>query len=376
MAFGQAPKGYYTTLPVTVSKSPQGGSNGPNTINPLPLWNYSVTAYNAQTYTGTIVGRSPFNRGKTTTTIPTQIVPLIITINDGTTTVTYDPTAVDPCVTTGTHTDVDVITGSPIFTNNSWTMDGQGVGTTQYIDAFQRTEFWSLVAGTPYHLVLNQSTLPSQALAVNSSQGTNYDAATFVVGGCGKIGVVDLGTFDSAVQSIITGSLAGTINIGTFPIFLTRNVVLAENSHSIFVNCCVLGYHSGMTVGPNLQIYSPFSLNTNGVFGGDVSTLSHEMGEAIDDPKTNNPTPVWGRQGQQFGCQNNFEVGDPLSPGGIAPTSNEFVTVGANGLTYHLQELADFSWFFGGTNLGISGHYSNNGTFTGFAKACPPGGTN
>ncbi|MDQ2945880.1 MAG: hypothetical protein M3Y27_08060, partial [Acidobacteriota bacterium] len=171
------------------------------------------------------MGRSPFSHGKTTTSIPTQIIPLIITINDGTTTVIYDPTVNDPCVT-GTHTDVDVITGSPIFVPPAapWTMSGVNVGTGQYIDAFQRAEFWSLVAGTPYHLVLNQSTLNAQSLPFDSTQGTNYVASTLRVGGCGNVGVININTLDAAVQGIITGPLSGMINTGTFPIFLTHNV--------------------------------------------------------------------------------------------------------------------------------------------------------
>jgi len=36
---------------------------------------------------------------------------------------------------------------------------------------------------------------------------------------------------------------------------------------------------------------------------------------------------------------------------------------GKNGFTYHLQELAFFSWFFGNPSLGIHGWDSNNGTF-------------
>jgi hypothetical protein len=69
-------------------------------------------------------------------------------------------------------------------------------------------------------------------------------------------------------------------------------------------------------------------------------------------------------------------VGDPLSDGGIPPTSNNWVISAANGLTYDLQELAFFSWFYGTPDLGTPGFYSNNGAFTGYAKACPPGGTN
>ena len=325
------------------------------------------------------MGRSPFSHGKTTTSIPTQVIPLVITINDGTTTVTYDPTAIDPCVTPGSHTDVDVITGSPIFTPPTapWVMSGVNVGTGQYIDAFQRAEFWSLVAGTPYHLVLNQSTLPAQALSFNSTQGTNYVASSLKAGGCGNVGVININTLDAAVQAIITGPLSGLINTGTFPIFLTHNVVAALSGHSIFSQCCALGYHSGLNVGANFQVYSPFSLDTSGVFGNqDVSTLSHEMAEAVNDPLTNNPTPPWGGIGQvQGGCQGNLEVGDPLSPGFPPPVSNQFVVV-QNGLTYHLQEEAYFSWFFGTPNLGTPGFYSNNSTFTGFAKACPSGGTN
>jgi hypothetical protein len=123
-----------------------------------------------------------------------------------------------------------------------------------------------------------------------------------------------------------------------------------------------------------LQIYSPFSLDTSGTFGGDVSTLSHEIGEAINDPTGNNPTPLWGNIGQVLGgCpgpggQNALEVGDPLSG------TNLPAITGANGFTYHVQELAFFSWFYGGTSLGAGGKFSSNGTFKGDAILCSNGG--
>ena len=66
------------------------------TTNPIPLWTYNVTAYDSGQYSGTIIGTSPYNHGKTTTTIPTQIVPLVITIRDSTGTVVYDPPVADP----------------------------------------------------------------------------------------------------------------------------------------------------------------------------------------------------------------------------------------------------------------------------------------
>src|ERR1700724_2319580 len=95
LATGQVapPQGYYTTLPTrTGPAAAQGFVVSPN---PLPMFTYSVTASadkGGGTFTGKILGRSPFSHGKTTTSIPTQIIPLIITINDGSTTVTYDPT--------------------------------------------------------------------------------------------------------------------------------------------------------------------------------------------------------------------------------------------------------------------------------------------
>jgi hypothetical protein len=107
LAFGQTPthlQGYTTVLPggkmaPANSAAARLSVTGP-AISPLvpnKSFSFAVTASAALgggTYTGTILGRSPLNNGKTTTTIPTQIIPLIITINDGTTTVVYDPTAV------------------------------------------------------------------------------------------------------------------------------------------------------------------------------------------------------------------------------------------------------------------------------------------
>ena len=54
---------------------------------------------------------------------------------------------------------------------------------------------------------------------------------------------------------------------------------------------------------------------------------------------------------------------------------------GKNGYTYTLQELAFFSYFYGGPSFAAGGAYSNNGTLTSDAGAvcvavgrCPPRG--
>ena len=83
----------------------------------------------------------------------------------------------------------------------------------------------------------------------------------------------------------------------------------------------------------------------------------------MDDPFGTNPTAPWGHIGQVSGCQNNLEVGDPLS--------GTVFKVPFNGFNYHLQELAFFSWFFRQSpSIGINGWFSNGGTFTTPAKAC------
>jgi hypothetical protein len=41
-----------------------------------------------------------------------------------------------------------------------------------------------------------------------------------------------------------------------------------------------------------------------------------------------------------------------------------------NGFTYHWQELAFFSWFFGAPSIGVNGWFSDNGTF--MTDAGPP----
>ena len=85
----------------------------------------------------------------------------------------------------------------------------------------------------------------------------------------------------------------------------------------------------------------------------------------MDDPFGINPTPLWGNTGQvQGACQGNLEVGDPLTG-----TDVPDVTM-PNGYTYHLQELAFFSWFFGAPPTAVHGWYSDNNTFK--TDAGPP----
>jgi hypothetical protein len=120
----QTPLNGYTTV-IPAHAPPANTSNSALQAivvgaTPLPMWTYSITAspdLGGGSYSGTIIGHSPYLRGKAVTTIPAQIIPLVITITDSNGTIVYDPTAPDACVPG--HTVTDIIANSPVFTNNT-----------------------------------------------------------------------------------------------------------------------------------------------------------------------------------------------------------------------------------------------------------------
>src|SRR5215472_6348043 len=83
-ASAQLFQGYYAAFPP--QPTPSSVISPALTATEIPMWGYSVTAgadLGGAVYNGSIIGRSPMLRGKTTTTIPLQIVPVILTINNG-----------------------------------------------------------------------------------------------------------------------------------------------------------------------------------------------------------------------------------------------------------------------------------------------------
>jgi hypothetical protein len=161
------------------------------------------------------------------------------------------------------------------------------------------------------------------------------------------------------VQEILLPYIGATPD--KLPIFLTHNLAFTE-----FGLCCALGYHNATAAALKAQTYSVSDFESSGFFPpeyGDTIVLSHELAEWADDPFTVNATPAWGNIGQVAGCQGNLEVGDPLTPTAFPPVT-------MNGFTYHLQELAFITWFFGGPWTSAGGLYSNNGTFTTPSTLC------
>jgi len=257
---------------------------------------------------------------------------------------------------------------SPILKNADFNFGGTDVGTTQYTDAFQRGGFWSIIDKDDYHLHLNPKVFAPAVVDVPAASGLSLKKDVFepAFSMCSPEGLVDINFLDAVVVSELT-TLPG-INPGTFPMFMIYNTGMSIGDPTNLGNCCAGGYHSINPAGPiTFQTYSPFDFDVSGFFvssANDTAIASHEVAEWANDPYIINNTPLWGNIGQVFGCQGNLEVGDPLT-GTEAPR-----IVGTNGFTYHLQELAFFSWFFGNPSLGIHGWDSNNGTF--LTDAGPP----
>jgi hypothetical protein len=351
----------------------------------IPVWTYSIkSARDGKTYSGQIVGQNP--AGGANSSIATYLIPVRLVFKySSTTSYVFDPTVTDSGCLGGSNTAASLTEASPIFAPYTFTT-GNDTDTTQYSDHFNRANFWGSITNKgSYDTLLtlaNGARALTSPVTVTLTASNSYfaNATVYSVGGvCGSnsgnvnapgtIGVVNINSWDPIAQSLIR-SLG--LNNKELPVFLFYNAVMSSGRSSNLNNCCILGYHNA--VGSPLQTYAvaEFEGRDQTLFGGvsDVSTLSHEINEWMQDPSGTNATPAWGNVGQVSGCQSNYEVGDPLS-GTLLPA-----ITGPNNFGYHLQELAFYSWFYGGSSIASNGSYSNNGTFKGAAKACPPGGTN
>lgn len=315
------------------------------------------------TFTYTMVGKKP-SRATTNglTTVKTLLVPIVIKFSNGH---TWDPTVRDGCGS-GASPFTRVKT-SPIFVSQPWTWGGTSIGTSQLSGAIQRAEFWKYAQPTginpTYGVRLALKTVAPVTLNVPDASATEWGPGPCV--NPGMVAGVDIQWLDPYLQSTVMPSLVSQgLTASTLPIFLLHNVFEYNTTPS---NCCIGGYHGAYspTAGV-LQTYVVANYEEDPVTvpqDSDIASLSHEVGEWLNDPYGNNPTKPWGHIGQVPGCQSNLEVGDPLSGTGFTDT--------VGGFTYHPQELAFFSWFYHQSpSLGVNGWYSDQGSFTTSAAAC------
>ena len=309
----------------------------------LPNWSGVFTA-NFTTYGFTMLGTDPA-LGSATTIIPTILIPLRLVFSDGTILDAAAPAFGE------TKSALTLTHESPLFKSAPFMPGGTNVGTTQYIDAFQRANFWSTVStGSPhYHLKFRiTATAPVQTLTVPSYFG-------YAVGGPGDhISYVNQAWWDDQLGVLLYRL---KIKTNTLPIFLNYNVLQYSTDFTY------AGYHTAF--GSPAQVYISAGFFDQGIFryGGDIVFLSHEMGESTDDPFLSNFTPPWSNPQSPGTCSDLLEVGDPVSDDGIGP-------IVLNGFTYHPEDLTFLAWFAQQTpSTSVNGWYTF-GNFYSFPATC------
>ena len=311
---------------------------------PLTTWNGSFV-YNNKTYNYNMVGTAP-STGKSTT-IPVFIIPVNLSFKTSSGTQTFSPST----KLSNGQTAIQNTTSSPVFKSMDFTSGGVDLGTTQYIDAFQRGNFWGQVSSaTGYHLLLGTpKVLPTLSLNVPARDGKV--ATEFGI----TVGTADISWFDTQLQAYITAHKQIVPN--SLPIFITYNSYLTEGG------CCIGGYHSAYGSSAAPQAYAHFTyISTPGIFAQDVSALSHEIGEWADDPLVVNTN------GNTVAC-GILETGDPEE--GFANYGGFPYTL--NGFTYNLQDLTFLPYFGAPASTSVN----NAMTFQGNPfnlKVCSNGG--
>jgi hypothetical protein len=287
----------------------------------LTQWNGTFTDITKKKVAFTMVGTDP-TRTNVSSTIPVLIIPVRLKYGAQNGNKIFDP---KNTVLSNGKTVINNIIASPIFDPGvDFTQGGTDLGTTQYIDAFQRGNCWSTVASnSSYHVLLGKPTVLGQKTIIVPPSLGSVIPNPF---GSGSVGTYDINAFDAKLQTWMAAQKK--VNPGVLPIFITYDVYLTSGG------CCIGGYHNANGAQPGGQTYSHATyVDSPGSFSQDVSALSHEIGEWMDDPFVDN----------NVHCNDNsiLEVGDPLEGhsnyGGFPYT--------LNGFTYNLQSLVFLGYF-------------------------------
>lgn len=268
------------------------------------------------------------------------------------------------------------------------------MGTTQYLDAYRRADFWSQVATTSpdYHTLLGTPTiLPTRTLNVPTALGHSFvDASTNR-----RFAYVD-GTWLSGQLRQLIASLR--IDPRTLAVFLAPNTIgtISSSDACPGPTCFAFGGYHGALINGNPNILGtqlPQSVNTYAYAefldlgdavpsGLNVHLLptSHELLEWLDDPlifaaqpNQQDPffpvigalTPSWTSPYYPLGCANIYEVADPLESGapGVGLLDSGHIDVFANAVFQ--------SWFARQSpSTAFGGLYDILGFFQNFSDSC------
>jgi hypothetical protein len=275
----------------------------------LTYWSGTIQ-HEGYTFPFTMLGTDP-KKGSATTVIQVYVVPVKIVLPDGS---VWDPATVS---VTNRKDAIDGTIKSPIFGKTTWTNSGVNLGHTQYTDAFQRGSFWrDLGDDRDYHVLFQPVVQPEVEWDVPANLGAQTPGAF----NGGNLADVDIIWFDAQQNAYIANS---GVPADVLPFFLTYNTCEGQFDGIELSGCFAGAYHS-TTLSNQPYLNAPWE-----GFAPDVLILSHELGETLGDPFTNNQSPCF--------FDTNMEVGDPVQP---FQMSLRF-----EGRTYTVEDLVFFDWF-------------------------------
>lgn len=304
-------------------------------------------------YPFTMVGARP--QSNSTTEVPVQIIPISLFfeefVDENGAPIVLDPAAIVPRVQ-----------ASPNFHDAQY-----ATGTTQFADAVQRAQF-NATAGKDWHTLLGAPQI-MKPLRIAVPRG---DAKVYRNPSTGVIyAIVDTDFFLSQLNTMIQ---MANLSPDALAIALTSNVFLAPQKD--IKKCCVLGFHTSFDVGEMTQVkfiqtFIWASWVEQGILGpslADVTPMSHEISEWMNNPFGSNAVPAW-QVPNSTGCQSNLETGDPLA---LMPNAGYPVLI--DGFTYHPQNQVLMQWFQRGTTSdAFEGAFSfpDQSIVTAPSQACP-----
>jgi hypothetical protein len=307
----------------------------------------------SKTFPFTMVGVKP--QSNSTTQIPVQIIPISLFfeefVDENGAPIVLDPGPIVPRVQ-----------ASPNFHDAQY-----ATGTTQFADAVQRAQF-NAIAGKDWHTLLGapQILKPLRVAVPRGDAKVYRNPSTGVV-----YAIVDTDFFLSQLNTVIQ---MANLSPDALAIALTSNVFLAPQKD--IKKCCVLGFHTSFDTGEMAQVrfvqtFIWASWVEQGILGpslADVTPMSHEISEWMNNPFGGNAVPPW-QIPNSTGCQSNLETGDPLA---LMPNAGYPVLI--DGFTYHPQNQVLMQWFQrGATSDAFEGAFSfpDQSIMTASSQACP-----
>jgi hypothetical protein len=295
-------------------------------------------ALQGNNYPYTMVGSKPQSGGSTE--VPVQIVPISMFfeefVDENGSPIVIDPSPVMPR-----------IQASPNFRTAQYQN-----GVMQFADAVQRAQF-NRTASPEWHTLLGKPEIlkPLRIVVPRGSARVYRNPSTGVL-----YAIVDTDFFLSHLNTMIQ---LEHFQPDALAIAITSNVFLSPQAD--IKKCCVLGFHTSFDVGElaQLKFVQTFiwaSWVDQGILGtslADVTPMSHEISEWMNNPFGSNVVPAW-QVPNSNSCQSNLETGDPL-----ATMPNAGYPVLIDGFTYHPQNQVMMQWFQrGSASDAIDGAFS------------------